>query len=287
MFAFAPELNLSGAEPMPPSKRFRVTGNQVYSFMNNSNKEFSSQKGWTLTRYGRGLDLKKLVNTHKTIGKISKHGSVTRLSYDGNPHMFVMKTIPFKNNNSRVIFDTEIRVGQLKNINQVGTRVVAWRKLETKGQYIMENVEKAAASTEGNEPVRVLTLSQFKHSNPRIFENFIKGMFIDVLARFHRITGGDHGDLHSGNILVIIKGRKVYIKIIDYGAFRLRKNLVNRAKKVSRYYNMNVYNVGNGQHFIYNSNSLKNLLRTNARGVSRRVRTSLSKVRTNVNRRSI
>lgn len=43
----------------------------------------------------------------------------------------------------------------MNSIHQVGTRVVAWRKLENKGQYIMENVEKVAMNIEGNEPVRV------------------------------------------------------------------------------------------------------------------------------------
>jgi hypothetical protein len=268
MFAFAKEMNLSGS---PMKKPNWAASNQIFNSENNSGRPFSVQKGWHQTQYGRGLDFSKLINTRKPIGNLSKHGSVTRLLYEGNPRMFVMKTIPFKSNDSRTIFDTEIKVGQMKNINQVGTRVLAWRKLRSMGQYIMENVEKVAT---GNEPVQVYTFSQFKHSNPKIFNAF-KPTFISFLAKFHRITGGNHGDLHGGNILVIVKGRKVYIKIIDYGAFRLRQELL-RAKKVARYYNMNVYNVGNGQRFIYNSNSLKNLLRTDTRTTPRRVRTFIA-----------
>jgi hypothetical protein len=282
MFAFTKVMNFSE----DPMKVNWSAEKQIHNNSNNSNKPFSVQKGWRLTAYGRGLDFTQLVNTRQVMGKLSKHGSVTRLEYKKNPHMFVMKTIPFKSNDSRAVFDTEIKVGQMKNINKVGTRVVAWRKLGTMGQYIMENVEKVAANSPGNDPVKVYTFSRFKQANPAVF-NMFKSKFKEFLYAFHRITGGNHGDLHGGNILVVVKGRSIYIKIIDYGAFRTRRELT-KARKVARYYNMNVYNVGNGQEFIYNANSLKNLLRNRSNNrVPRRVRTSMTARTTNRPRRTV
>jgi hypothetical protein len=160
-----------------------------------------------------------------------------------------MKTIPFTKAESQSSFNTEIKVGQMKNINQVGPRVLAFRRLQGKGQYIMDNVEL------GDAKAKVYTFSQFKRAKIPGFLDFFK----NAVKRFHTITKGNHGDLHGGNILIVVNGKNIRVNIIDYGAFRTRKELLNARAKY-RHYNMNVYNAGKGQGFIYNSNSLKNLL---------------------------
>jgi hypothetical protein len=260
MFAFAPMINYGSG---PPIKVNFAAKNKNVSF-NNSKRPFASQSGWKKTEYGKNLDFRKLVNTHERIGKLSKYGSVTRLSYDGNPHLYVMKTIPFTKVESHASFNTEIKVGQMKNINQVGPRVLAWRRLQGKGEYIMDNVERGVSTA------KVYTFSQFKRVKIPGFLDFFK----EVVERFHTITKGNHGDLHGGNILVVVDGNHIRVNIIDYGAFRNRKELLNARAKY-RHYNMNVYNAGKGQGFIYNSDSLKNLLSNHV--AQRRVRTSLPK----------
>jgi len=239
---------------------------------NNSKRPFAEQRGWNLTEYGKGLDFGKLKSTGERIGKLSKYGTVTRLEYGGNPHMYVMKTIPFTKVDSPKSFETEIHVGQMKNINKVGPRVLAWRRLRDKGEYIMDNVERG-------KPSAVHTFSKFKTAK---IPGFLE-MLAKVVKKFHEITKGNHGDLHGGNILVVVNGRQIRINIIDYGAFRTRKELLNAQPKY-RYYNMNVYNVGNGQKFIYNSDSMKNLLGNHY--ATRRVRSSLPKPHTRKSRRS-
>ena len=190
--------------------------------VNNSRRPFSEQKGWKLTQYGKdlNLDIKLFENTHENIGERSKHGTVERLVYRGNRHAFVMKTILFKSISSTQIFDTEIKVGQMKDIYKVGPRVIAHRRLQTKGQYIMDNVEM------GSPHAKVHSLYKLRKV-PNIMKSVYK-----VVEMFHKITGGQHGDLHGGNILVVKIGEKVYIRIIDYGAFKSLKELATSARKI-------------------------------------------------------
>jgi tRNA A-37 threonylcarbamoyl transferase component Bud32 len=83
---------------------------------------------------------------------------------------------------------------------------------------------------------------------------------LDKVEEFHRIAGGQHGDLHDHNIMVVKTNGKTSIKIIDYGAFRSYKELRNIGHHVSYHRGMKVYNLGNGQNFIKNKNWLKHIL---------------------------
>jgi hypothetical protein len=228
--------------------------------LNNSNQPFSQQSGWKLTKYGNKTLFKNLVNTKKVMGSPSAFGVVERLSYKGNEHMFVMKTIKYKTIGESAVFNTEIKVGQMKKIYRVGPRVIAYRELQKKGQYIMDNVEM------GSSKARVFTLHDFKkimkehqYSNSTVY-NIWKNI-LGTIKLFHKITKGQHGDLHGGNILIVMNGQNLSTKIIDYGAFRTNKELILRGRPLGKeHHGLNVYNVGVGQKFIYNANSIKNLL---------------------------
>jgi len=248
------KLNIASFKPMdnPWGNRSGI------KLLNNSTLPFSKQKNWNLTAYGKkdNIKLSSLVNTFIRMGKHSKYGSVERLSYNGNKHLYVMKTITFDNPNYENIFDTEVKVGRMKNIEKVGPRILAWRKLETKGQYIMDNAELGDSSS------HIYTLHSFKNKLPQIKinqEKFWK-LVDDNIKEFHKITHGDHGDLHGGNILVVYsKIRGLFIRIIDYGAFRTPSELLHAKKRPLKHFGIQVYNFNKGQPFIFNVNSLKNI----------------------------
>ena len=223
---------------------------------NFNSKKLESEEGWVLTNYGKVIHnlLGKLSRTQRNIGTQSVYGKVERLSYEGNEHLFVLKKIDFKNNNSNRahIFDTEITVGSKKNIGRVGPRVLAFRRTPFGGEYIMDNVEmgNATAIVKPLSKVRILLTPELSG-----FWDAIEGAMLD----FHRITHGQHGDLHGDNILIVQIGKQRYIRIIDYGAFRNENEIKSKKLTNRKHYGLNVYNLGKGQQFIHNKNFFSKL----------------------------
>ena len=219
--------------------------------VNYSQKTLSEEDGWKLTKFGSQNLLKKLSRTGKEIGKLSVFGKVERLSYSGNEHTFVVKKIDFSSNSNRAhIFKTEVNVGSKNNIGKVGPRVFAFRTTPFGGEYVMDNVEM------GHSNAKVFTVTNVKKQ----FTLAIWYKLHKLVQDFHKITRGQHGDLHGDNILVVQVGGKTYLRIIDYGAFRNSRNLKSLGTPIKKHFEMNVYNVGIGQKFIKNRNQLKRII---------------------------
>jgi serine/threonine protein kinase len=196
----------------------------------------ANEDGWTLTGYGTPKLLEKLYRTGESIGARSVHGTVRKLSNN----KFVIKKIPFTNNSQKHSFNTEVKVGSKPRIAEVGTRVFAFRSTDSYGEYIMDRITKGVS-------VKNLRPNEYLHYKNKIQQK---------LNAFHAITGGEHGNLHGGNILILFEGNNV--KFIDYGAFRSTNEL--RKKKPYQTFNgMNVYNLGQGEKFIHNNNRLKHI----------------------------
>ncbi len=251
----------------------------------------AAEHGWTMTRHASKSLLRHLVRTNERIGTPSVHGVVRKVlvASTGNDCQFVMKTVKIprkyinfiietpENNNNSInrnkyldkieSFKTEISVGSLKYIANVGPRVYAWRITPTGGEYIMDNVQL------GDCTAKVYPFGRLK-KNEKILQ-----LVLDAIDRFHKITKGYHGDLHKNNIQVVqLKSGKMYVMIIDYGNWRpmtvnMPKNATppvyvrnkNSYLGISHSKNNNGINVffpGNrGTPFIRNNNMIKRMLK--------------------------
>jgi hypothetical protein len=235
-----------------------------------------SEHGWTMTRHATKTLLSHLTRTNQRIGEPSAFGVVYKLmTSTGNDCQFVLKTIKiprqivsgfslnFNTLKSKVnrennrpgyldrmkTFKTEVSVGSLKNIGEVGPRVYAWRVTPTGGEYIMDNVQM------GDKKAKVYPLAHIK-MNEKILERVL-----GTVKRFQQITKGHHGDLHRNNIQVIkLPNKKFYVMIIDYGSWRSERALKSIGLPVSMHYGMNVYlPEKRGTPFIKNENMIKRM----------------------------
>ena len=193
--------------------------------MESPRKTLSSEENWTLTKHAYNKLLTNTKRTNTRIGVNSKFGSVYLLNTGNGKPRFVLKRIIFGYpgnsgyNARRHIFETEVKVGSM-NISRVGPRVSAYKKTPTYGEYIMNNVRL------GNPKAKIFHFSQIKNQiirNP----NSIK-LVQNAINNFHRITKGQHGDLHGGNILLVQFEKSTYVMIIDYGAFRTNNEVLNK-----------------------------------------------------------
>ena len=214
--------------------------------INYSFKTLADEDDWKYTKYGyKGL-LEGLSRTGQRIGKLSVFGKVERVSFKGNVHTFLIKSVPGVNNNRKHIFETEVKVGSKNNIEKVGPRILAYRYTPFGGEYIMDSVEM------GNPNAKVFTFESVKRQIPL---ELVEG----VIKDFHRITRGMHGDLHGDNILCVQVNGKTYVRIIDYGAFRTFDEIKAKGKPVKKHLGINAYNLGKGQKFMYNKNHFKRI----------------------------
>lgn len=156
----------------------------------------------------------------KKLGKISIYGDV----YELNDNL-VLKTVRFDNFNDKYIFDNEISVGSNVNLSlkNVGPCVLAYNKQPYVGYIIMEHLKKGAA-------VQLLTyydfITQYYSSLCPYRNSPIVKLFERKLFLFYTITKGFHGDLHTDNIMCLLKGDKLIdVKIYDYGAHRKVDNI--------------------------------------------------------------
>jgi hypothetical protein len=163
----------------------------------------------------------------KTLGVPSKNGTVRPISYKGNSLRFVSKEVPREKLN---IFKKELLVGHLLGVEKFGPRILAYRVLPDRGEYIMDNFLR------GRTGLKVLTLDQFKKKYGRVPVIIWKMLYKSLLS-FYQITRGYHGDLHTNNIAIIMRGGKpVQIQIYDYGTWRpFTKRIVSQ--KLTNYLN--------------------------------------------------
>ena len=239
----------------------------------------ATEHGWHMTRHASKSLLRHLFRTDKKIGEPSKFGVVHRVLVDtGNKYQFVMKTIKIprqfvtgfslnfntlktkinRNNNRNKYLDlvntfkTEVGIGSLKRIGEVGPRIFAWRITPTGGEYIMDNVQL------GNSEARVFPLAKvidWVRSNPSILDNVLH-----TITKFQQITKGFHGDLHKNNIQIVKCPDGIYTMIIDYGSWRSKNTAFGKA--VTTHHGMNVFRPSNkGSYFIKNSNMIARIIK--------------------------
>jgi hypothetical protein len=166
------------------------------------------------------------------IGTESAFGQVFKLKdMSGNMEEYVLKRIRFANKTAEKSFETEIRVGSIPGIEEVGPRVYAHRVVTKEngskyGEYIMDNITQGEKYEKVEDLEHYLIRNYGSHSCPYTGsrEPIVKALH-GTLLRFYQLTGGSHGDLHDGNIFVLTDSNgKIKVRFIDFGAFKDFKN---------------------------------------------------------------
>ena len=216
-----------------------------------------SKFGFNLTDHGivRGLEYWKDLAKRRgdRLGKKSAFGVVHDV---GKPGLYVIKRVNFHDENDVKSFRNEIKIGSLPRIGEVGPRIYAYQIIMRSigneigyGEYIMDHV------TKGQKYKRFLDLNDYFHEKYKtICPTSLTGDPIlqalkETLFNFYTITKGYHGDLHGGNIIVLIpiKGEPS-VQIIDYGSHRDFANKSNEtcvSKYLQKQYAEKYLNVSN------------------------------------------
>jgi hypothetical protein len=163
----------------------------------------------------------------KRLGDKTSFGRVFEL---GDDHRFVLKIMSFKEKDSLdslKIFLNEVRVGTLPGIQKVGPKIYAFKILKrhgtaVAGMYIMDNFMM------GDPTTTVLPFKNWAKMCPQKSDPFWKS-FRETLLSFWRITKGYHGDLHTGNLMVVIKNGVPSVRIFDYGSHKKFKTPTNES----------------------------------------------------------
>lgn len=235
------------------NRRARIANTLVKIQRKNVPNRVGSILGKEPNWHGDRRLLASLVRTGQKIGQQSVHGVVKRLSFNGVNNRYVVKKVSFRQ--QKVImqgkeqpklqwFRTEVRVGQMPHIDAVGPRIHAWRLRPDGAEYVMDNVEL------GDPTAKTFTFYQIK----KRFGNMFNDAVLQTLDMFHKITGGQHGDFHGENILFVQRGRKLDVRIIDYGSWKSDAELLGDAIK------NNVYRLANGRLFRKNENMVAYLI---------------------------
>lgn len=216
-----------------------------------------SKFGFNLTDHGivRGLeywiDLAK--RRGKKLGRESAYGVVHDV---GKPGIYVIKRMNFHDEDDVKSFRNEIKVGSLPRIGEVGPRIYAYKIIMRSngndlgyGEYIMDHV------TKGQKYKRFLDLNDYFDEKYKTFcptsltGDPILQALKETLFKFYTITKGYHGDLHGGNILVLIPTQgEPSVQIIDYGSHKEFANKSNEtcvSKYLQKQYAEKYLNVSN------------------------------------------
>jgi len=213
---------------------------------------------------------KNAVNSLRLKG--AKLGNGTFGSVRALGDKYALKIMMFSENNGSdnlKIFLNEIKVGSVLGIQNVGTRIYAWRVIRNRdgvaiaGQYIMDSF------TRGNIGVESCSLREyvekaFPSSCPKRGHPLVT-MLRKTLKNFYVLTQGYHADLHTENIAVVYDPNDLKVKrviIFDYGAHKKFKSKVNKSmclddifESINREYN-NSYSKSGVRRSVFPAGSL-------------------------------
>lgn len=188
----------------------------------------------TVKRYHANKSLQALRSVHNAgklrlgsqIGTASTYGKVRLL---GTESRYVLKEMDISRPGLKRIFDNEVRVGSVPGISAVGPRIYAYLISPDgkRGAYIMDNFVR------GHEELVPVTLEQYARADWRNACPLPTDPVIRLLKRklvqFYKVTKGYHGDLHPGNIVLLLHedtGAVKGLQIFDYGSHKaFKKNI--------------------------------------------------------------
>lgn len=242
---------------------------KMNTLMNKPGSKLYKEPNWQ----GDRSILTKLKRTGQRIGTKSVHGVVKRLLFLNKngiaiDNRYVIKTIKFKqqqimiNNNKQEKlkwFLKEIAIGTLPNIDTIGPKIYAWRMRPDGAEYIMDNVEMGVYNS------KTFTYYDIKrrYKNKPEIMTLLNNIVAENVDRFHKISHGEHGDLHGENILFVFNPRKpdeLTVRLIDYGSWKPESNIVTNKNIInSTNKNTPVYRLKNGGKYRKDANMLVHL----------------------------
>lgn len=219
---------------------------------------------WDVTPAGKklfGLTLRSIHNMveRERIGNNSAYGSVHVVDIPGfAPGAFVIKHMEINTQQMGNIFVKEVTVGSNPELHKqsVGPVIVARTGEVVKrngrhfGSYIMTSF------TRGDLRLRSVSLHKYLQSAqcPRKNSPVVR-MLKETLVNFYKITQGYHGDLHAGNIAVVVDtvtNNIVWVYVFDYGAHtkfsKYNANTVQQCNTISEIFD--VVNASFTRNFI-------------------------------------
>ena len=160
----------------------------------------------------------------KQIGDVSVFGNVFELDNNRN---FVIKTMNLKYD--RDMFYHEINVGAKPDIEKVGVRIHAYAVYKTTRQeigiYVMDHAMSGEYANDYRDRIAISMKRYLRYNIDDDHKKQLLNLFKKTLLSFYKIAQGFHGDLHMGNVMVVLRYNKplVYepykVRIIDYGSF--------------------------------------------------------------------
>ena len=172
--------------------------------------------GWTPTPRTRipGV-LTTRSHTLQRFGDSSAFGAVYQI---GNTD-YVLKIMGPKTTKNRNIFVNEVGIGSISGIQAVGPRIYCYKETSNQLMYVMDNV---ASMCPPGKTCTSESINRYFGNRCPVETHPIYQMVYDTLMKFYQITKGWHGDLHTGNMMVLLDQNRdlVSVKIIDYGAHR-------------------------------------------------------------------
>jgi len=172
--------------------------------------------GWIPTPHSRipGV-LTTRSHTLQRFGDSSSFGAVYQI---GNTD-YVLKIMGPKTTKNKNIFVNEIGIGSISGIQAVGPRIYCYKETSNQLMYVMDNV---ASMCPPGKTCTSESISRYFGNRCPVETHPIYQMVYDTLMKFYQITKGWHGDLHTGNMMVLLDQNRdlVSVKIIDYGAHR-------------------------------------------------------------------
>lgn len=149
---------------------------------------------------------------------VVKIESLTRISANvfrvNNNNRYVLKVVPIRSAADERAFDTEVMVGETPGIERIGVRTRAWYKHKNNGYgvILIDHVEM------GHKNVESMTVENYLQNNRANKDVFVRKLE-RCLTDFYNLTGRFHGDLHPGNVMVVVRNKKkVDVRVIDYGS---------------------------------------------------------------------
>lgn len=196
-----------------------MNSNMLDSFeLTQAGKTFFKRNKKYSHRYPAG----KNIFVKDRIGNESAYGQVFSVDIDNyRPGAFVLKYMrfPSRNRNAfRNIFENEIAVGADIRLydRSVGPTVLAYKVTDDYGMYIMNEFSSGRVGYDAVSLYRYIGNSCPSPNSTLIVE------LKETLLKFYKITQGYHGDLHEGNITVVLRPDKTIYRVwvFDYGAHK-------------------------------------------------------------------
>lgn len=197
------------------------------------NLKSSLRNDISVTIASRGFVNTIALNFHLDIGDIGdfisggSFGAVFKLiTSAGKDNVYVVKYMKFNTQSlisDKTIFMNEISVGSNKQLyaKETGPVIYTYSINDKRGLYIMDNVLRGEQDSESIQLSKFIK-AYYPNAPPSPNSQLIKKLK-QTLLHFYNLTKGYHGDLHTGNIAVIINKNTHSIKrvmIYDYGAHR-------------------------------------------------------------------